>query len=112
MLLIAFAAGIAKPTEIGIKPLWELYDYDYEPDGYGERMTCLDMVEIHSDLGNGISGWQYIGVIRTEETISYNSDDHSVVIFWANRHGHSGEAASRAAALRGIMAGKPYIVRD
>jgi len=107
--IVASAAISANSaTPVGINPLWTATDYDYEAESYTEQTVTVEAVEIAHDLPGGVRGWQFVGVIRTEEIARYDTGETTRTIWWGNEQGKSGEANGQSEAISSILGGKPF----
>lgn len=106
-LLVALAATIVTqpPSYVGLRTLYEAYDYDYyDDDRYGEFFINIQAVEIRHELPGGAVGWEYVGMIHSVHLTWYDgSDEESTRIFWGSRSGGSGGALTEDEAVREIM---------
>jgi hypothetical protein len=107
-LIAAAAISGNSPTLVGINPLWTATGYDDEAESYTEQTVTVEAVEIAHDLPGGVRGWQYVGVIHTEEIARYDTGETTRTIWWGNEQGQSGVANGQSEAVSGILGGKPF----
>lgn len=109
--LIAAAIAAPAPVPVGVHPQWTDYEYDTEAEWYGERTTTVEAVEILHRLPGGVRGWQYVGVLRTEDVANYETGETSTVIWWGSQDGRNGVSGTQDAAVGAILNGRPWIYK-
>lgn len=109
--LIASAAIAAPaPIPVGVHPQWTDYEYDTDSDWYGERTTTVEAVEILHRFPGGVRGWQYAGVIRTEEIANYETGETTTVIWWGSQDGRNGTEGCQNDAVGAILNGRAFVL--
>ena len=103
-LLIAMVTqAVQADVRIGLRPIFRHSDYGYEDgDWYGERQVYVQTVEIFHSLPGNVTGWQYVGVIRTEENANYETGNTDKAIWWGSLNSN-GDAKTEEEAVVEIM---------
>jgi hypothetical protein len=85
--------------------LWEVYDYQYSysDEGYAERISWAWKVEVPTQLSNGMTGWTYVGFVKTERVNPQNGKEEFVETSWSNHTGDCGTEEMPEAGVRQIL---------